>query len=189
MKIGVYVGSFNPVHKGHVKIVNHLLDNYLDRVIIMATESYWDKTNLISINDRINMLKTYQNEKIIVEEEKNDLPYTYMVMYYLKGKYKNNELSLIIGADNIVNFDKWQKYKEVLKYNLIIIGRDDIDINYYLSKLEKQDKYLIIDNLENMDISSTKVRNLVQKDKVKELKTLIDEPVLEYIVSNSLYKN
>jgi len=187
MKIGVYVGSFNPVHKGHIKIVNSLLERYLDKVIIMATENYWDKNDLINIKDRINMLKIYQNEKIIVEEEKNDLPYTYMVMDYLKTKYKGNEFSLIIGADNIVNFHKWQRYKELLEYNLIIIGRENIDINYYLSGLKKEDKYLIVDDLGNIDISSTKVRNLVKENNVKELEELIDKAVLEYIMGNNLY--
>ena len=57
MKIGIYVGSFNPPHKGHIKIVNHLINNYLDKVIIIPTGNYWDKLDLVSINDRINMIK------------------------------------------------------------------------------------------------------------------------------------
>ena len=57
MKIGVYVGSFNPVHKGHIKVVKKVLKEYVDKVLIVPTLSYWDKNNLISITDRINMLK------------------------------------------------------------------------------------------------------------------------------------
>ena len=60
MKIGVYVGSFNPVHVGHIKIVNHLLVNYLDKVIIVPTGNYWNKNNLVDINHRISMLKFYE---------------------------------------------------------------------------------------------------------------------------------
>ena len=56
MKIGVYVGSFNPVHKGHIKIVRHLLKYFLDKVIVVATQNYWDKKNLINLNDRITIL-------------------------------------------------------------------------------------------------------------------------------------
>jgi len=178
MKIGVYVGSFNPVHKGHIKIVNYLLDNFLDKVIIMPTGGYWDKNDLASTKDRINMLKSYKDDRIIIEEENNDLPYTYMVMEFLEKKYKSNEFYLIIGADNIVNFDKWQKYKELLKYNIAIVSRENIDVEHYLNKLNKKDKYLIINDLGNIDISSTKIRNLIKSRAFTELKELVDEDVL-----------
>jgi len=187
MKIGVYVGSFNPVHKGHIKIVNYLLDNFLDKVIIMPTGGYWDKNDLASTKDRINMLKSYKDDRIIIEEENNDLPYTYMVMEFLEKKYKSNEFYLIIGADNIVNFDKWQKYKELLKYNIAIVSRENIDVEHYLNKLNKKDKYLIINDLGNIDISSTKIRNLIKSRAFTELKELVDEDVLEYIIKNNLY--
>ena len=69
MKIGIYVGSFNPPHKGHIKIVNHLIKNYLDKIIIIPTGNYWDKLDLVSINDRINMLRLYECENIIIDKE------------------------------------------------------------------------------------------------------------------------
>ena len=187
MKIGVYVGSFNPVHKGHIKITNHLLENYLDKVIIMPTGNYWDKNDLASIKDRLNMLKNYQSEKIIIEDENNDLPYTYLVMEYLEKKYKSNELYLIIGADNIVNFDKWQRYKDLLKYNIVIINRDNIDVEFYLKKLDKNDKYLILDDLDEINISSTKIRELIKSNYLENIKQFIDQEILEYIIENKLY--
>ena len=50
MKIGVYVGSFNPPHKGHKKIANHLVKNkYVDKVLIIPTSNYWNKTNLVNL--------------------------------------------------------------------------------------------------------------------------------------------
>lgn len=187
MKIGVYVGSFNPVHKGHIKIVNHLLKEYLDKVIIMPTGNYWDKNDLINVEDRVNMLKFYENDRIIIEKENNDLPYTYLVMKYLKGKYPDNELYLIIGADNIISFDKWENYKELLEYNMVIVGRNDINIEEYLNKLEKEDKYLIVEDLRNIDISSTMVRNLIKANNFESAKELLDKPVLEYIIENNLW--
>lgn len=189
MKLGVYVGSFNPVHKGHIKIGNYLLNNHLNKVLMMPTGAYWDKNDLPDIKDRINMLRLYENEKIIIEDEKNDLPYTYLVMEHLGKKYKNDELYLIIGADNIVNFDKWEKYKDLLKYNMVIISRENIDVKYYLDRLGKKDKYTVIDNLEDMDISSTMVRNLIKANKIEDTNKLIDKPVLEYIKKNNLYKS
>ena len=69
MKIGVYVGSFNPVHIGHIHIVNYLINNnYLDKVIIIPTGNYWDKNDLIDIKHRINMLKFYENDRIMIND-------------------------------------------------------------------------------------------------------------------------
>ena len=186
MKIGVYVGSFNPVHLGHTKIVNYLLENYLDKVIIVPTGNYWDKLDLVSIQDRINMLKIFENDKIIIDTENNNILYTYKILNNLKKKYNN--LYLIIGADNIINFDKWKNYEELLTYNLIIINRDDIEINYYLDKLNKKDKYIITESLPNIDISSTYIRNCIKDNNYETLDNKIDKRVLNYIEENNLYK-
>ena len=106
MKLGIFVGSFNPVHKGHVKIVNYILDNkYVDKVLIIPTGNYWNKTDLINIKDRINMLKCYESEKIIIEQDINNLKYTYEIMNALKNRYKDDELYLVLGADNIIKFN------------------------------------------------------------------------------------
>ena len=186
MKIGVYVGSFNPVHKGHVKIVNTILEKeYVDKVLIIPTKNYWDKQDIISVEDRTNMLKIYETDKIIIDTEFSDLEYTYQIMDFLNDKYSNDELCLIIGADNIVNFDKWNHYEDLLKLTLIIVDRDDIDIKYYLDKLNKKDNYVIV-NIPNIDISSTKVRENINNK--KELKKYIDHSVIKYIEKINLYR-
>lgn len=187
MKIGIYVGSFNPPHKGHIKIVNHLIDNYLDKVIIIPTGNYWDKLDLVSIDDRINMLKLYENEKIIIDNENNNMEFTYQILRKLSSYYKD-ELYLIIGADNIINFDKWKNYEEILNYNLIILNRANIDIIKYLNNLNKKDKYIIVNDLPNIDISSTMIRNKI-KNKEKDLLDYIDNDVYKYIKSKKLYEN
>ena len=71
MRIGVFVGSFNPVHKGHIKIANYLVDNnYVDKLLIVPTGSYWDKKN-IDVKYRIEMLERYETDRIIIEREGN----------------------------------------------------------------------------------------------------------------------
>lgn len=188
MKIGVYVGSFNPPHLGHIKIVNYLLDNYLDKVIIVPTGNYWDKVNLIDIEHRIEMLKFYENDQILIDKENNDVKYTYQVLENIKNNYSLDTLYLILGADNIVNFDKWKNYQELLTYNLVIINRDDIDIYYYLNELNKKDKYIITKSLPNIDISSTFIRNCIKDNNYQQLDDKIDKKVLKYIITNNLYK-
>ena len=185
MKIGVFVGSFNPVHKGHIKISNYILDNYVDKLIMIPTGNYWDKVDLIDIKDRINMLKNYETDKLIIDDKLNDLEYTYQVINELKKQYKNDELYLIIGADNIVNFDKWKNYQELLKIGFIIYKRDNIDIDYYLDKLNKKDDAIIINNVDSIDISSTKIRELLKNN--GNVNDYVDKEVLEYIKKNNLY--
>ena len=187
MKIGVYVGSFNPPHKGHIKIVNHLMDNYLDKIIIIPTGNYWEKLDLVNINDRINMLKLYESENIIIDNKNNNLKYTYQILNNLKLEYKEDELYLIIGADNIINFDKWMNYKEILTYNLIILNRNNIDILEYLKKLDKKDKYVIVNDLPSIDISSTMIRNNLN-NKDYDLSMYMDDYILNYIRENNLYE-
>lgn len=182
MKIGVYVGSFNPVHKGHIQIVNELL-NDLDKVIIVPTGNYWNKNDLVDINHRINMWKFYQNEKIIINETLNNLKYTYLILNELSKIY--NELFLIIGADNLIEFDKWQNYQQILNYDLIIINRNNIDINYYLNKYNIK-KYIIKNNLK-LNISSTMIRNLIKENKFDKLNQFLDDNVLNYIKKYKLY--
>ena len=163
MKIGVYVGSFNPPHKGHIKIVNHLINNkYVDKILIIPTNNYWNKTNLIDLNHRLNMLKTFENNNIIINNTLNNLEYTYQIINELKKD--NNEYSLIIGSDKIVDFNKWKNYEELLKLEILIINRNNIDTKYYLDKLNKKDKYKIIN-----------------------IKNIIDEQVLDYIKKENLY--
>ena len=186
MKIGVYVGSFNPPHKGHIKIVNHLINNYLDKVIVIPTGNYWDKKDLVSVQDRINMLKIYETENIIIDNKNNDIEYTYQILDKLSNEYDKENLYLIIGADNIINFDIWKNYEEILKYNLIILNRNDINITQYLEKLNKKDKYIIVNDLPNIDISSTMIRNKI-KDNENDLNEYLDKEVYEYIKEKKLY--
>ena len=109
MKIGICVGSFNPPHKGHKKIIDFLINKkYLDKAIIIPTGNYWHKQSLISIKDRINMLKYYESDNIIVNTTYNDYPYTYQILRELSKTYNKDDLYLILGADNIVAFSKWK---------------------------------------------------------------------------------
>ena len=181
MKLGVYMGSFNPPHKGHIKVVNYLLDkNIVDKVLIVPTINYWDKNNLIDINDRINMLKFYESDNIIVDKENNNYCYTIDLVYVLKEKYPNDELYLIIGADNIIEFHKWKNYQELLDNKIIVMSRNNIDVLPYVEKLGK-DNFIIINDFPYIDISSTKLRNNLDSK-------YLDKKVLSYIKKNNLYE-
>ena len=180
MRLGVYIGSFNPVHNGHIKLVNYLLDNnYVDKILIVATQGYWDKTNLVDINKRIDMLKIFKNDKIIIDELHNSLEYTYELMRELSKEY-NDELYLIIGADNIIDFDKWKNYEELLNYKIIVMNRNNIDIKSYIKKYNTSN-FIVVNDYDFLNVSSTEIRNNLNNE-------YLDKRVLEYIKKNNLYK-
>ena len=189
MRIGVYVGSFNPVHKGHIKIINHLIDNnYIDKVLVIPTGNYWDKINLINSDYRIEMLKFYEKENIIIGDKWNNLPNTYLILRELHKEYKNDDLYLIIGADNIISFDKWKEYEEIIDNNkILVIPRDNIDIDRYLVKYN-QDRFIVVKDFLDVDVSSTEIRKLFMNKKYDKLKKYLDEKIIDYIIKKDLYK-
>ena len=113
MKIGVYVGSFNPVHKGHKFVINYLLENnYLDKIIIISTRNYWDKDDLIDLEHRVNMLKFYESDKIIINCELSDKEYTYEVLDEFQENCKD-----IATLDDLL--EHIERYNEELEKNLV----------------------------------------------------------------------
>ena len=88
MRIGVFVGSFNPPHDGHKRIADYLIDNKIvDKVLLLPTPNYWDKNNIINVGDRINMLKFYEDKNIIVDSIHNQFPL--MPILYIAFDYNN----------------------------------------------------------------------------------------------------
>lgn len=184
MRVGVYVGSFNPVHEQHMTIVKHIIENNkVDKVIVIPTLGYWDKQNLININDRINMLKFYETEKIIIDTTHNNLEYTYQVLDALK-KEAQDEYYLIIGADNLVNLHLWKEIDKILENKILVINRDDIDVSKYI---EGKDNFILVSDLPSKDISSTNIRKLISTASYNQLKDIINKKVLDYIIENNLY--
>ena len=153
MKLGIFVGSFNPVHEGHIKVANYLIDNkYVDKVLLIPTPNYWHKQDLIEMKHRLNMLKFYETNNIIVDDKHNNYPYTYQLLRALKKDYQD-ELYLIIGSDNLINLDQWKNIDEILENKVIVLNRNDIDINKYLNKFNKNN-FILIPNFQYINISS-----------------------------------
>ncbi len=180
MRLGIYVGSFNPPHNGHIDIVNYLLENnYVDEILIVPTQNYWNKQDLVDVKHRINMLRFFESERIHVDSENNDIPYTYLLMKALKEEY-SADLHLIIGADNIINFDKWKNYQELLDYKIIIMNRKDVDIREHLDKYDTSN-FIVLDDYQSIDVSSTEVRENNNSNQM-------NPKVLSYIRKNGLYR-
>ena len=178
MRIGVYPGSFDPVHKGHIHIVRYLLKKKIvDRVLIVPTGNYWEKQDLTPVEDRIKMLEIFANERILIEKEANELPYTYQLMRELKKRWPEDELFLVLGADNLLRFDQWKNYEELLEFPFLLIRRSGIDVKKEMQRLKKTDYQLL--PLREMDISSTYIREHFQN--YYEVRGMIDIRVYRYL--------
>ncbi len=173
MRLGIYVGSFDPVHDGHYFVCRYLIDNdYIDKVLVIPTNNYWDKRINASLEDRINMLKYYEEKDIEIDTKHNNYQFTYQIFEELE-KEVNDELFLIIGSDNLDRFFSWREVDKILKHKVIVVNRGD--------KINNNDeRFIIINDFPYIDISSTEIRNGRRKFMKKE--------VIDYIEKNNLYR-
>ncbi len=193
MKIGIFGGSFNPPHKIHKKIALDLIKrHYVDKVIFVPTGSkYKYKNNLLSDKVRFKMLKLMceDNKNLDVSdyELKDHIVYTYETLNYFKNKYKEDEIYFICGTDNLSYIDEWNKGTDILSNNkLLIIKRNSTDINTLLDKYNDYKDNIIVTDIKENEISSTKIREMIYNNKRVEI--YLDKSVYLYIRDNNLYK-
>ena len=191
MKLGVYIGSFNPVHLMHEKIVEDLLkDNFLDKVIVVPTsDKYHLKSGLVPFKHRFEMLKLAFNKELVFvsDIEKDKYHCTYENINILKEKFPNDELYLVIGADNLFELNTWKNYTEILNNcNLIVYGRNDLNINGYINNnfTNYKNRFIIKEPVGNL--SSTLVRESIKNN--QNIDDYLSAPIKKYIQTNHLYK-
>lgn len=187
MKIGIYPGSFDPIHLGHIKIVNEILKhNLVEKVLIVPTNDYWGKNVVANVKDRINMVKLLCSDRILVDEKNNDTKSTFDLLQIIKKDFINDELFLIIGGDNIEHLHKWINYSKLIEYPFIVVKRDSYDDLYIKKRFLEMNKsnYQLLD-IPNIDISSSYIRNNVDND--SRVVNYIDQNVYRYIKDHNLY--
>lgn len=195
MRIGIYGGAFNPVHKGHVKLAEEVKTKAnLDKIIIMPSgvSPHKSSGSLIDSSHRLEICKlAFEGEDYIISDleiKREGKSYTVDTVTELKKLYPDDELYLIMGSDMLLCFHKWYRYEEILS-NVTIVAttrQDDISIdelkNYSRDVLGK--KTLIID-FEPFECSSTKVRNELLSG--ADAKEMLSEKVKSYIIEKGLY--
>ena len=194
MKIGVYGGSFNPIHNMHQEIVDKLLElHYVDKVIILPTGNYYKKSNLLKGEERMKMLELAfkDNDKVIIcdYEFKNNLISTYRSLDYLQHCYPQDTLYFVMGADNLLGFDKWKNYEYILdNYNLLIIDRD-LDYSKQLNEFSSyKGEIKIAKDVVTSSISSSFIRDSIYNDNALMCKDCLDNRVYKYIIEKGFYK-
>lgn len=197
MKIGLYGGTFDPIHTGHLIVMENTLNFMdLDKIIVLPSSNPPHKQNKkkTDTNIRVEMVKfaIKDNKKLELstfESDDDSVVYTHQTLDYFKNKYPEDEFYYIMGEDSFMTIDSWRNYEKILNDHLIVFARTSIEANSDLVKkvnLIKKDnqKIYLIDNL-NINISSTLIRNLVKEN--KSIRYLVPDSVLKIIEEYNLY--
>ncbi len=197
MKIGLYFGSFNPIHIGHLVIANHIVEHSdLNQVWFVVTphNPFKKKSTLLDDHQRLEMVyratKDYTKLKPCDIEFSLPQPnYTVNTLAYLQEKYPDYEFSLIMGEDNLKSFHKWKNYDVILEnHDIYVYPRvSDENPDSYREKhqFDGHEKIHHID-APKMELSSTFIRNAIKAG--KNIKPMLPEHVWEYLDEMNFYK-
>lgn len=192
MKIGLYFGSFNPIHVGHLVIANYIAEHSdLDQVWFVVTphNPFKKKSSLLDNHQRLEMVyratKDYNKLKPSDIEFKLPQPnYTINTLAHIQEKHPEHDFCLIMGEDNLKSFHKWKNYE-------LILQNHDI---YVYPRIPKQQVETRFDNHKNihfvdapvMEISSTFIRKSIKVG--KNIKPMLPEHVWQYLDEMNFYK-
>lgn len=189
-KTGLFFGSFNPVHVGHMIIANFMLNNSdLDEVwmVVSPHNPHKEKKSLAKDYDRLNLVELAigENSKIKASNVEFSLPkpsYTIDTLTYLSEAHPLKEFALIMGGDNLGNFHKWKNYEKILAdYRIMVYKRPSYD----MGPLEFHEKVSIMD-APLLSISASYVRSLIKDG--KSIQYLVTDKVHDYLSQNPMYK-
>lgn len=190
-KIGLYFGSFNPIHIGHIIIANHLVEHSdMDEIWFVVTplSPFKQKVNLLENHHRLEMVyravKKY--DKLRESDIEFRLPepnYTINTLTYLEEKYPKTHFCLIMGEDNLKSFPKWKNYQVLLeRYDIYVyprISQGEIPIELLHHPRIKRVNAPII------ELSATLVRDEIAQG--KNVRPLLDPDVWKYIDEMGFY--
>lgn len=190
MKVGLYFGSFNPIHIGHLAIANYMAEySNLDQIwfVVSPQNPFKQKSSLLSDYHRLELVnRSIENyPKLKASNIEFALPkpsYTIDTLTYLKEKYSQYNFSLIMGSDNLKNFSKWKNYELILQnHDLYVYPR----LGFKDHEIELKGNIHLI-NAPLMEISSSFIREAI-KDK-KELPFFMPEAAYQYLKEMHFYK-
>ncbi|MCI5840165.1 MAG: nicotinate (nicotinamide) nucleotide adenylyltransferase [Peptoniphilaceae bacterium] len=197
MRIGIFGGTFDPIHLGHLIVMQNSI-NYvnLDKIIVLPTSNPPHKllNTKSDVSVRVEMVNAAIkcNKKLELstyESSSNEIHYSFNTMRHFKKVYPNDELFYIMGEDSLRDIELWEKYKILLSENNIIVFtrfKNDEDFKIILEKYKKIAKNIIVLDQVTTSISSTLIREMV-KNKL-DINYLVPEEVEKIILSRNLYE-
>ena len=192
MKIGLYFGTFNPIHVGHLIIANHMVENSdLDEIWMVVTPQnpFKKKSSLLDNYHRLQLvdLAIENYPKIKSSKIEFDLPqpnYTVHTLAHISDKFPEHNFSLIMGEDNLKSFHKWKNYEIILEHHHLYVypriseGKKATQFDNH-PKIHKIDSPII-------QISSTQIRKGIQEE--KNIQPMLSNSVWKYIDEMNFYR-
>lgn len=192
MKIGLYFGTFNPIHIGHMIIANHFAEySGLEQIWMVVTphNPLKNKQTLLDDYQRLQLvyLATEEYPKIKPSDIEFKLPqpnYTVNTLAHLQDKHPEHVFSLIMGEDNLKSLHKWKNHEVIIEnYEIYVYPRVSSDVENI--ELKNKPKIHIVP-APIVEISSTFIRENIKNK--KNVRPLLPEKVWEYLDHNNLYK-
>lgn len=204
MKIGLYFGTFNPIHVGHLVIANYMADfTDLQQVWLVVTphNPLKDKSTLLADRKRYALVQEaiIDNTKLKVSDVEFKLPkpsYTISTLSFLQEKYPDNEFSLIMGEDNLRTFHKWYNHEVILEkhklyvYPRVLTTQEEHEVETIshdlLNDFRSHKNVIICEDAPVMKVSSSFIREAIKNG--KDVRYLLTDPVYKYVDEMNYYK-
>ena len=198
MKVGLYFGTYNPIHVGHLIIANYMADyTNLDQVWFVVTPQnpLKKKSTLLEDYHRLALVKIAidDNNKLKASNIEFKLPqpsYTTNTLAYLNENYPEHDFSLIMGEDNLRTLHKWKNYEEILNNHTIYVYPRALTEQEQSEQNEENalalHKNVITCDAPVMKISASFIRKAIKEK--KDIRYLLTEPVFKYVTEMNFYK-
>ncbi len=190
-EVGLYFGSFNPIHIGHMAIANYLVEfTDLDEFWFVVTPQnpHKEKKNLLNDYDRLEivLLAVENDPRLQVTDIEFYLPkpsYTVDTLVYLKDRHPQTEFKILMGSDNLKNFPKWKNYEAIVEnFGVIVYPRHGFD----KTSGPQHKNIVIVENAPMMEISSSFIRKAIKTG--KDIRHFLPVKCWEYIDKMGFYK-
>lgn len=187
IRTGIFGGSFNPIHKAHIALAENILHTgMVDEVWLLVSPQNPFKKDLHLIDDTVRLEMARKavegHSKLKVSDFEFRLPrpsYMYHTLEELQKAYPKREFSLIIGADNWINFDKWFRADDILKHHdILIYPRKDFEIQ----PAQLPEHVHLMENQEIFPVSATEVREKLQQG--EDISKWVDTKVEKILKQN-----
>lgn len=189
MNIGLYFGSFNPVHIGHLIVANHVLnETSIEKIwfVVSPQNPFKESKNLLNEFDRLHLVRlaTENDNRIKCTDIEFTLPkpsYTSNTLTFLAERYPDHKFSIIMGSDSYQNLDKWKNFETIIdNYEIYVYKRKDHEIKNTVGK-----KPFVL-NAPLIEISASQIRENIKIG--KSIRYLVPENVREEIETRKFYK-